>query len=334
MIVRVPSFQQRWEKISDDQGPPITRSAWGTVGRRQTVFAGLRDRGPQLSLPGGRDRPHRQTRRGGEICGSEDASRQKIRHTRRVDHSAQESAPYCCCPNLPSITKPPRRRLAYRSRGSGVHAQRETGSGRRDRECSQRTMNNLLVIVGPTAVGKSAIAIELAQRLGGEIVSADSRYLYRGMDIGTAKPTPADRARVPHHLIDVTDPDQPWSLAQFRDAADVLIGEINRRGRLPILVGGTGQYIHALLEGWSIPRRAADPQLRAGLAAIVARDGGDELYRRLQQADPAAAASIDRRNVRRVVRALEVTLTTGVAFSAQRQKNPPDYRSLLIGLAL
>ena len=117
-------------------------------------------------------------------------------------------------------------------------------------------MNDLLVIVGPTAVGKSAIAIELAQRLDGEIVSADSRYLYRGMDIGTAKPTPADRARVPHHLIDVTDPDQPWSLAQFRDAADVLIGEINRRGRLPILAGGAGQYIHALLEGWSIPRRA------------------------------------------------------------------------------
>ncbi|HLB48932.1 MAG TPA: tRNA (adenosine(37)-N6)-dimethylallyltransferase MiaA [Anaerolineales bacterium] len=195
-------------------------------------------------------------------------------------------------------------------------------------------MNNLLVIVGPTAVGKSAIAIELAQRLGGEIVSADSRYLYRGMDIGTAKPTPADRARVPHHLIDVTDPDQPWSLAQFRDAADVLIGEINRRGRLPILVGGTGQYIHALLEGWSIPRRAADPQLRAGLAAIVERDGGDELYRRLQQADPAAAASIDRRNVRRVVRALEVTLITGQPFSAQRQKKPPRYHAFTVGLML
>ncbi|MEK7311964.1 MAG: tRNA (adenosine(37)-N6)-dimethylallyltransferase MiaA [Chloroflexota bacterium] len=195
-------------------------------------------------------------------------------------------------------------------------------------------MNDLLVIVGPTAVGKSAIAIELAQRLDGEIVSADSRYLYRGMDIGTAKPTPADRARVPHHLIDVTDPDQPWSLAQFRDAADVLIGEINRRGRLPILVGGTGQYIHALLEGWSIPRRAADPQLRAGLAAIVERDGRDELYRRLQQADPAAAASIDRRNVRRVVRALEVTLITGQPFSAQRQKPPPRYHAFTVGLML
>ena len=195
-------------------------------------------------------------------------------------------------------------------------------------------MNDLLVIVGPTAVGKSAIAIELAQRLDGEIVSADSRYLYRGMDLGTAKPALADRARVPHHLIDVTDPGQPWSLAQFRDAADVLIGEINRRGRLPILVGGTGQYIHALLEGWSIPRRAADPQLRAGLAAIVERDGGDELYRRLQQADPAAAASIDRRNVRRVVRALEVTLITGQPFSAQRQKKPPRYHAFTVGLML
>lgn len=195
-------------------------------------------------------------------------------------------------------------------------------------------MNDLLAIVGPTAVGKSAVAIELAQRLDGEIVSADSRYLYRGMDIGTAKPTLADRARVPHHLIDVTDPDLPWSLAQFCDAADVVIGEINRRGRLPILAGGTGQYIHALLEGWSIPRRAADPQLRAELAAIAERDGADELYRRLQEADPAAAASIDRRNVRRVVRALEITLITGQPFSAQRQKNRPRYHALTVGLML
>lgn len=195
-------------------------------------------------------------------------------------------------------------------------------------------MNNLVVIVGPTAVGKSAVAIELAGRVGGEIISADSRYLYRGMDIGTAKPTPADRARAPHHLIDVTTPDRPWSLAQFRDAAASLIAEIDRRGRLPMIVGGTGQYIHALLEGWSIPRRAADVDLRAELESVALRDGAGVLHQRLQQADPAAAAAIDPRNVRRVIRALEVTLATGQPFSSQRQKNPPQYHSFVIGLAL
>ena len=105
-------------------------------------------------------------------------------------------------------------------------------------------------ITGPTACGKTELALQLAERVPLEVISMDSALVYRGLDIGTAKPSLAVRARVPHHLIDVTDPDQPWSLAQFRDAADVLIGEINRRGRLPILVGGTGQYIHALLEGW------------------------------------------------------------------------------------
>ncbi|MBM4422384.1 MAG: tRNA (adenosine(37)-N6)-dimethylallyltransferase MiaA [Chloroflexi bacterium] len=192
----------------------------------------------------------------------------------------------------------------------------------------------LLVIVGPTAVGKTAIAIDLAERINGEIISADSRTLYRGMDIGTAKPTLAERARVAHHLIDVADPDQSWSLAQYRDAAAALIVEINARDRLPMLVGGAGQYIHAILEGWSIPKRAADPQARAELEAIAARDGADELYRRLREIDPLAAASIDSRNVRRVIRALEVTLSTGQPFSAQRQKTPPRYRSLIIGLSL
>ncbi len=195
-------------------------------------------------------------------------------------------------------------------------------------------MQSLLALVGPTAVGKSAMAIKLAERLGGEIISADSRYLYRGLDIGTAKPSLTDRARAPHHLIDVTDPDRPWSLAEYQQAAARLIGEINARGRLPLLVGGTGQYVRAVLEGWAIPQRESDPGLRSGLEAFAAREGGDALYQRLVEADPAAAAQIDKRNVRRVIRALAVTLATGAPFSAQRKKKPPDYRSLLIGLTL
>lgn len=196
------------------------------------------------------------------------------------------------------------------------------------------TSNNLLVIVGPTAVGKTPTSIDLAERLQGEVISADSRYLYRGMDIGTAKPSPAEQARVPHHLIDVTDPDQPWSLAQFRDTALRLIDEINQRSRLPILVGGTGQYIYALLEGWTIPKREADLELRAELEAFAEEQGPDALFERLRAADPVAAQTIDKRNIRRVIRALEVTLTTGEPFSAQRQKSPPDFNKYLIGLTL
>ncbi|MEK9165060.1 MAG: tRNA (adenosine(37)-N6)-dimethylallyltransferase MiaA [Chloroflexota bacterium] len=194
--------------------------------------------------------------------------------------------------------------------------------------------HRLLVLVGPTAVGKSAMAIELAERLGGEIISADSRYLYRGMDIGTAKPSPADRTRAPHHLIDVTDPDRPWSLADYQQAATRLIGEINARGRLPLLVGGTGQYVRAVLDGWTIPKREPDPAVRSELEAFAGREGGEALYQRLVESDPAAAQKIDKRNVRRVARALAVTLTTGRPFSAQRNKNPPDFSSLLIGLTL
>ena len=196
------------------------------------------------------------------------------------------------------------------------------------------TRPQLLVVVGPTAVGKTLVGIELAERLSGEIISADSRYLYRGLDIGTAKPSVADRARAPHHLIDVTDPDQPWSLAQYRDAATRLVTEISQRGRLPMLVGGTGQYIQAIVEGWSIPKHATDVALRAELETIAQHRGAEALYHRLQEVDPVAADRIDPRNIRRVIRALEVTLTTGQPFSAQRQKSPPNYHLLMIGLTL
>ena len=190
----------------------------------------------------------------------------------------------------------------------------------------------LLVLVGPTAVGKTAAAIELAERLEAEVVSADSRYLYRGLDIGTAKPTPAELARVPHHLVDVTTPDQPWSLSQYQAAAYAAIEGIRGRGRLPLLVGGTGQYIRALTEGWVLPPGEPDGAVRAGLESALVQEGLPALVDRLRALDPESAAQVDLRNPRRVVRALEVVLATGESFSAQRRKQPPPYAVVVLGL--
>ncbi|MEZ0396910.1 MAG: tRNA (adenosine(37)-N6)-dimethylallyltransferase MiaA [Anaerolineales bacterium] len=190
----------------------------------------------------------------------------------------------------------------------------------------------LIVILGPTAVGKTETAIRLAERLGGEIVSADSRLFYRGMDIGTAKPSLAERARIPHHLIDVTTPDRPWSLAVFQKAAEGAISAIHRRGRLPFLVGGSGQYIRALTHGWTPPAVAPNPALRAVLERLANERGEDWLYASLGRLDPPAAARIDPRNLRRVIRALEVILTTGQRFSEQALQGQSRYRLLNIGL--
>ncbi len=120
----------------------------------------------------------------------------------------------------------------------------------------------LILLVGPTAVGKTKLSLQLAERLNGEIVSADSRLFYRGMDIGTAKPSLEERARVPHHLIDVADPDEVWSLAVFQQKATEIIADIHARGKLPFLVGGTGQYVRAVTEGWMPPEVKSDPRLR------------------------------------------------------------------------
>lgn len=192
----------------------------------------------------------------------------------------------------------------------------------------------LLVLVGPTAVGKTATAIALANELQAEIISADSRYLYRGLDIGTAKPTVAERAQVPHHLIDVTTPDQPWSLAQYQAAAYAAIQDILARGKLPLLVGGTGQYIHALTEGWEIPPSPDTSAVRQTLEKTLAEAGLAALVAQLQAVDPTSAAQVDVRNPRRVVRALEVALVTGASFVAQRRKTPPPYRIYTGGLGL
>jgi tRNA dimethylallyltransferase len=192
----------------------------------------------------------------------------------------------------------------------------------------------LIAIVGPTAVGKSALALELADALKGEIVSADSRQIYRGMDIGTAKPTSAELARVPHHLIDIVDPDARFSLAEYQERAYEAIDGIVGRQRWPFLVGGTGQYVHAVVEGWRIPRVPPDAELRAALQADVDREGPEALYDRLLALDPGAAAFVDARNVRRVIRALEVCLKTGRAFSEQRGKDPPPYDVMQLGLTM
>ncbi|NLE43593.1 MAG: tRNA (adenosine(37)-N6)-dimethylallyltransferase MiaA [Chloroflexi bacterium] len=194
--------------------------------------------------------------------------------------------------------------------------------------------NPLVVLLGPTAVGKTAMALDLACALDGEVVSADSRLFYRGMDIGTAKPSSDEQAVVPHHLIDIADPDETVGLAEFQSLAYDAIVSILMRGRLPLLVGGTGQYVRAVVEGWRIPRVPPDPALRSALEAEASRDGASALHARLAGLDPAAAAAIDYRNVRRVVRALEVCLVTGQPISQQQGKRPPPFRILQIGLTM
>jgi tRNA dimethylallyltransferase len=190
----------------------------------------------------------------------------------------------------------------------------------------------LVVILGPTAVGKTEIALQLAERLGGEIVSADSRLFYQGMDIGTAKPSKSELARVPHHLVDITKPDDVISLARFQSVARQAIAEITSRGRLPLLVGGTGQYIRAVIEDWLVPRVKPHPTLRAVLESWSGQIGPAGLHQRLAVLDPQAADKIDYRNLRRTIRALEVIFLTGEKFSAQRQRGRAAYHALQLGL--
>ena len=192
----------------------------------------------------------------------------------------------------------------------------------------------LVTLVGPTGVGKTETAIQLAIRLDAEIVSADSRLFYRGLDIGTAKPTFSERNRVPHHLVDVADPDEPWSLATYKQAAALAIHSIHTRNHLPILVGGTGQYINAIIEGWDIPEVSPNPSLRRILERWEQQISPYGLHQRLAVLDPKAAQTIDPLNVRRTIRALEVILTTGRQFSEQKTRSETPYRTLQLGLIL
>lgn len=192
----------------------------------------------------------------------------------------------------------------------------------------------LLVVVGPTAVGKSSLAIRLALALNAEIVSADSRYLYRELEIGVAKPSFADLATVKHHLINVARLSNPWNLGLYKQSATQIISEIHLRNRLPILTGGTGQYVRSILQNWQIPSHGPVSQLREDLETIGDHIGFDKLYKILSAIDPQAAAIIDYRNHRRTIRALEVILSTGKKFSDLRNKDEPPYNTLIIGLEL
>lgn len=191
-------------------------------------------------------------------------------------------------------------------------------------------MKYLVAIIGPTGVGKSRLAIHLAKRFNGEIVNADSRQVYRYMDIGTAKPSPEKRASVPHHLFDIVNPDESFSLAQYQEMAYRVIDEIHQRRRLTFLVGGSGQYVWAVLEGWRTPQVPPDLEFRQKLETRQP----DELYQELLRVDPATAQKIDPHNVRRVIRALEVNRQTGVPFSKLQLKKPPSFESFIIGLTL
>jgi len=190
----------------------------------------------------------------------------------------------------------------------------------------------LVLIVGPTAVGKTEIAIQLAEQWNGEIVSADSRLFYRGMDIGTAKPTREEQVRVPHHLIDIADPDEILSLAVFQQRAQEIIADIHTRKKLPFLVGGTGQYIRAVTQGWTPPEVEPDERLRGELERMKEERGTYWLHDKLKILDPEAAEKIDARNFRRTIRAMEVIITTGRKFSEQRGKTDSPYHLVTIGL--
>lgn len=188
----------------------------------------------------------------------------------------------------------------------------------------------LLAIVGPTASGKSALAVAVAEQRDGEIVGTDSMQVYRGMTIGTAAPTAEDRSRVPHHMVEVWDPDHLVTVAEFQAHAREAIDEIHERGRLPVLVGGSGLYVSAVLDDLRFP--GTDPAIRADLEAELAELGSDAMHRRLADVDPAAAKEILPSNGRRIVRALEVIAMTGQPFAARLPAPVEVYPSIRVGL--
>jgi tRNA dimethylallyltransferase len=206
-------------------------------------------------------------------------------------------------------------------------------------ELSNFQRRGLITICGATATGKSGLALELAQRLGSVILSADSRQVYREFDIGTAKPSAAERQQVPHYLIDICDPTETMTLADYQQQAQALINQFQNSllspplvrggwGGVPLLVGGTGLYIRSVVQGLKIPRVAPNYELRSQLSSL----GQTQLYQFLQQVDPAAAQKIHPNDEVRTLRALEVYYVTGIPISEQQGENPPDYPILQIGL--
>ena len=194
----------------------------------------------------------------------------------------------------------------------------------------------LLVLVGPTAVGKTAFSLDIAEAFGCEIISGDSMQVYRGMDIGTAKATPEERRRVPHHLIDIREPDEPFSVSDYQREAVKAIEDITARGRLPFIVGGTGLYIQAVCYGYAFHEGGPDEAFRARMLAFAREHGNEALHRRLAAVDPEAAVRLHPNDLRRVIRALEVYEQTGVTLSDQMaaQTRESPYRLCMIGLTM
>jgi tRNA dimethylallyltransferase len=193
-------------------------------------------------------------------------------------------------------------------------------------------MKRLVAVIGPTAVGKSHLALRLAQDFGVEIINADSRQVYRYMDIGTAKPSQAEQSLVQHHLIDIINPDEAFSLAVYHKLASEAIGAIQQRRKLPLLVGGSGLYVWSVIEGWKIPQVAPNPELRHSLEMRAKEEGGYALYKELQERDFVAATKIMPNNLRRIIRALEICLATEKPVSQLWQKETPPFSVLIIGL--
>lgn len=195
--------------------------------------------------------------------------------------------------------------------------------------------SEILVITGPTATGKTSVSIQLAKRLNGEIISADSMQIYRGMNIGTAKPAAAEQDGVPHHMLDVADPKKSYSVARYVEDAAACVADVQARGRLPILIGGTGLYIDSLLTGRDFAPIPSDRALRNALSARFDVDGGAALWQELQQADPGAATRIHANDKKRLIRALEVYQLTGETITAHNlrtQQLPPRYTALKFAL--
>ncbi|MFC0471969.1 tRNA (adenosine(37)-N6)-dimethylallyltransferase MiaA [Halalkalibacter kiskunsagensis] len=194
----------------------------------------------------------------------------------------------------------------------------------------------LIVIVGPTAVGKTALGVNLAKKYQSEVISGDSMQVYKGMDIGTAKVTEQEQEGVPHHLIDIKHPEEPFSVAEFQECCIPLITKLNKRGHVPLLVGGTGLYVNAIIKQYQFESMPTDKQYRKELELLASKLGNNELHTMLQKVDPIAAESIHPNNIRRVIRALEVIRVTGIPFSKQQTEEQTEspYTIAMVGLTM
>ena len=192
--------------------------------------------------------------------------------------------------------------------------------------------SNMVVVIGPTAIGKTRLAIQIAEQFSGEIINTDSRQVYQYMDIGTAKPSISDRTRVPHHMIDINLPDNNFSLGEFIKLANVSIEQITERGNLPIICGGTGQYVWSIVEGWDVPNTLPNHEFRAAKLKEAEEHGIYSLHDQLNLIDPDRASGIDPRNVRRVIRALEIIKETGLKPSQVSKRRNRVHNPIIIGL--